>query len=409
MARTIIRNISGQTLTLPLPYHGVLQGGAATVVAEDEATVIAYLGGNDLIGYIWDVFPVNENELVGPIVLEDGARSVIRALAAAPSPVAVNGQKVTGLGAPSAASDAATKAYVDAQVGGTVTLSGDVTGLSTATVVEAIQGQPVSALTPATDDVWLYDGSEWVPYPKSSLVADVYPKRPDAWGNEYLWWKLDDAPQSGSNANTVVNSGSAGAATLTGGTDTFYEKVPALGIPQLFQLGARSRPATPAAPFEGANAVIPAAGSQLTVSVWARLWGDTSLNIVQKLRDVAGVNTTVRIFTTGRRAYFIIYTATSGQVQALTPEFDAPVSADLMLSLTYDGSTLRGFVNGVERASAAAAGNLDWNPAAPGAWRIGSDSTGGASGDIWDVRMALTVRTPADLLADYKRGAGYSY
>lgn len=113
MARTIIRNISGQTLTLPLPYHGVLQGGAATVVAEDEATAIAYLGGNDLIGYIWDVFPVNENELVGPVVLEDGATSVIRALAAAPAPVGVNGQRVTGLGAPSAASDAATKAYVD--------------------------------------------------------------------------------------------------------------------------------------------------------------------------------------------------------------------------------------------------------------------------------------------------------
>lgn len=47
--------------------------------------------------------------------------------------------------------------------GGAVTLSGDVVGLSSATVVEAIYGSPVSATPPTTNQVLLFNGTQYVP------------------------------------------------------------------------------------------------------------------------------------------------------------------------------------------------------------------------------------------------------
>ena len=46
---------------------------------------------------------------------------------------------------------------------GSVTLSGDVVGLSSATVVEAIYGSPVSATPPTANQVLLFNGTDYVP------------------------------------------------------------------------------------------------------------------------------------------------------------------------------------------------------------------------------------------------------
>lgn len=287
-----------------------------------------------------------------------------------------------------------------------VTLAGDVTGPASSNTVEAIQNTPVSAAAPSTNDVLLYSGTEWVPTPQVSLV---YPKPPPAWGTEFLWWKLDDASQPGTAANTVVNYGSYGAATLTstvGGA--FSSKLPALEVPQNFQKAAYSKPVSPAAYFSGANAAIPAAGTALTASCWMTCQNDSqNFYFFQKFRT-AGTRT-VSLFTVSQRLQGSIYTATLGSITTFSVDgFLAPHSINFV-AMTYDGANLRLYVNGRQVATTTATGNLDWNPASPLDWRIGVDTTSGGSGCIWDVRIATSVRTEAQLLSDYKYGMGYIY
>ncbi|MGJ1478011.1 beta strand repeat-containing protein, partial [Sphingobacterium spiritivorum] len=55
----------------------------------------------------------------------------------------------------------------------TLTLSGDVTGAANATKVEKIQGTPVSATKPTTNQVLTYDGTNWTPEVPSVDVTGV--------------------------------------------------------------------------------------------------------------------------------------------------------------------------------------------------------------------------------------------
>lgn len=113
MARTLIRNITGMPLNLPLPFGGVLAGGAATVVPEDEQTVIAYLGGDEQMRFIWDVFPVNENTLLGPITIPTtGFTGIRRALGQATGPVYFNNVRLRGVANPVEPTDAVNRQYL---------------------------------------------------------------------------------------------------------------------------------------------------------------------------------------------------------------------------------------------------------------------------------------------------------
>jgi hypothetical protein len=126
MARTLIRNISGDDLTLPLPYTGVLGGGEATVVADTPEQVIAFFGGWENIRNIWSVDAVSDGNPLGPYQRVTAALNISQALEKLNVPLSVNGQKINNLGTPVAGSDAATKNYVDTHGGG----GGGVTALS---------------------------------------------------------------------------------------------------------------------------------------------------------------------------------------------------------------------------------------------------------------------------------------
>jgi hypothetical protein len=288
--------------------------------------------------------------------------------------------------------------------GGTVTLTGDVTGPSNANTVERIQNYNVSNAAPSTNDALVWDGSQWTPTAIST--SSIYPQQPAPWGTEYLWWKFDDTAQPGITPNIAVNSGSAGAASLTGfqsapPTD-FYNKDPALYIPGPYQRVSRLRNI---GRWRGASGIYAGAGTTaFTMSIWWRDYYGTGVNELFSYSDFTFGAWAVRIATLNYRVYFRVYT-TSGAVDMFTPSFDMSLVQPLMASLTYDGTTMRGYVNGRECISAANTGAINWVGIASGEWQVAS----GLQGDVYDARVSPTVRTEAQLFADYQTGSGYSY
>lgn len=92
-------------------------------------------------------------------------------MAAPTGPVALNGQRITGLGAPTGPQDAATKSYVDTQLSAVTSgqiLKGDVRAAVTANVNIASPGAVVDALNAVAGDVFLLTaqttGTENGPY-----------------------------------------------------------------------------------------------------------------------------------------------------------------------------------------------------------------------------------------------------
>ena len=468
MARTLIRNITGMPLTLPLPYGGVLAGGAATVVPEDEQTVIQYLGGDDQMRFIWDVFPVNENTLLGPITITDtGVMGVRRALMQSPLPVYINHQRLRFLGTPLVADDATTKAYVDAadatkvpatrriNTGSGLTGGGDLShdltillpapgpagnvltsdgagvwasapgGGGGISAVQAGVGIYVNTANPSTPivsigpapgaagNVLTSDGAgAWTSLPQAG--GGVFPQRPAAWGTEHLWWRLDDAPQSGGSPNIAANSGSAGFAPLTATTNppsnnsnggAFYDKTPIFGASGPFSAVARFRGSYNT--LRGDDSIYNGA-TAFTLSAWVNIsesGGAFTCNVITK-KHPSGYS--VGILTLAGRAYYLVR-ANSGEIAYYTATNVLTYGLPNMLAMTYDGSVIRGYLNGQEVVSGAQIGPIVWASGAGSEWEVGQISGGIERYDIWDVRAAPSIRSAAQLLADYKTGMGFSY
>lgn len=293
------------------------------------------------------------------------------------------------------------------------TLAGDVTGPAGANTVERIQNNPVSSSAPSTGDVLKWDGTQWLP--QADAVGG--PQAPAAWGTEVLWWKLDDLSQAGVTPNTAVNYGSAGTATLTGnnfGGATLYTKSPQMQVVCPFQQGAQFYGVSGTAlvgPLTGAGS-IPPPTTNLTVSAWVMPSSAqyTGLGQAVVMKDGPGGSrlASFEIFFFNGTPYFYLQTSVTGNVQLspVGPSGVVRMADDLsrpwMLSMTYDGAEVLAYVNGRAVASAAATGTMVYNT---GSYAIGRYY----DGVIWDVRIASSVRTEAQLMADYKTGMGYSY
>jgi len=113
MARTLIQNTSGLPVTLPLPYSTILPAGASVVVADDVATVSDALFTSVGMASVLTLSQVPAGNPLGPV----------------PPVPSMGGQKLTNLGTPTSAGDAATKDYVDTHGGGGGT--GTVTSVAT--------------------------------------------------------------------------------------------------------------------------------------------------------------------------------------------------------------------------------------------------------------------------------------
>lgn len=277
---------------------------------------------------------------------------------------------------------------------------GDLAGTVTSQTVVGIQGNPVSSTAPALNETLVWSGTEWAP---GAGGGGGGPVQPAAWGNEVLWWKLNDASGSG----TAANSGSETSADLSLQGSGLN---PLQGLPGPYSLSTRFLAGKV---LSGASGKTGGITDQFTLSVWAK---ELNQLIVPQYFINAGA-------TGGGHTAFIYIPVSTYQIEwglataSGLANFSSPAgllsyAGPVMLAMTYDGATVKAYVNGLLVASAAATGNINFNPGSlPAYWTIGGgyDYSGPITSTIYDVRVAPSVRTAAQLIADYKTGMGYSY
>lgn len=116
MAKTLIRNVSGNPISLPLPYNGVLQNGQQVIVALTvDAAIAQFAGTAPNIFYFEAIEPEGAVDVTASAAAQP---AIAEAFATASVDLPMNANKITGLADPVSAQDAATKAYVLSQVAG---------------------------------------------------------------------------------------------------------------------------------------------------------------------------------------------------------------------------------------------------------------------------------------------------
>ncbi|MFA6168535.1 MAG: hypothetical protein WC700_18060, partial [Gemmatimonadaceae bacterium] len=114
---TRLRNTSGAALPLPWPYKYILGEDESIIIEDTQTNVRTYLGGAGLTDAAFttaECDTASSPETSGIKILYADLKGLF---VAADSALPMNGQKITGLGAPAAATDASTKGYVDTLVG----------------------------------------------------------------------------------------------------------------------------------------------------------------------------------------------------------------------------------------------------------------------------------------------------
>ncbi len=265
---------------------------------------------------------------------------------------------------------------------------------------------PVRTVNPGTaGNVLLSNGTTWTSAPAPSGGA---PKRPPSHGEE-LVWHLDET------SAPAQNSGWAGSAPLS---PTYLTTPLALfGAPGpfsntvLFWGDGLSG---------GSNVNTSNGGRSLCVSAWYLPFESPSQEqiVIKAYRNDESWTAPFVGFAIARANLGLECSATIGnpgngiESQAVAP-YPLLDGVPSLLACTYDGTYLRGYVNGLQVLQTYVTGPLDYGYT-PGPWTVGSSNStvsGGypAHGLIWDVRVSTTLRTPAQMVADYKTGMGYSY
>ena len=106
---TLVTNISGFPVALPFPYYGIIEAGGSATLIEDVATIIRWFGGVTVVEHSLSFFQLKQN------LPSDRPKVVIKT-------ENIKDRSVTqiklNLTTPVLPLDAATKAYVDAAIGG---------------------------------------------------------------------------------------------------------------------------------------------------------------------------------------------------------------------------------------------------------------------------------------------------
>ena len=106
---TLVTNTSGFPVALPFPYYGMIEAGGSAVFAEDVPVIINWFGGIEIVKNTLTFFQLRQN------LPSDRPKVVIQTANIADRSVT---QIKLNLTTPVLPLDAATKAYVDAAVGG---------------------------------------------------------------------------------------------------------------------------------------------------------------------------------------------------------------------------------------------------------------------------------------------------
>lgn len=106
---TLVTNVSGFPIALPFPYYGMIEAGGSATLQEDVATIIRWFGGVSVVRDSLNFYQLRQN------LPSDRPKVVIKTENIADRSVT---QIKLNLTTPVLPLDAATKAYVDAAIGG---------------------------------------------------------------------------------------------------------------------------------------------------------------------------------------------------------------------------------------------------------------------------------------------------
>lgn len=212
-----------------------------------------------------------------------------------------------------------------------------------------------------------------------------------------LWWKCDETDVA---ATTLANSGSAGTANLTL-TSARAAAAGPWGDPGL-QIGTSGYARAPV------NVAQPTAA--ITVALWFRQSALGNARLIVRPYGAAWVSpyTAVDIFidNTGRLVGGIAGGGAERRANSAGPL--ARAGEWHHAALTYDGTTLRLYQDGVQVATASYSGVIDYgtNPTAT-AWCVGGNNLVTAeqmAGELADVRIYNVTQSASWVARVYKRG-----
>lgn len=240
-------------------------------------------------------------------------------------------------------------------------------------------------------------------------------RRVQSYPNAVYRWKLSDFTIGSNGLPTFPNTGSiAGhAMTIRAGSPAGSSPV-YWGVPSVLQAGVRCGVGS----YGGIGCVptaTPTAHAMLSVSAWvcplARNSTTTNM-VVEKLRIDDSTNTGT--FTLGldasTSAIRVSLTTGAGSGSVFSSSTPVPLGVFSHLALTYDGSYLRAYLNGMLDAETSKTGNVDWNsPTSTGSFAIGynpSIAGGNFPGVIEEVVIEDAIVSEYMLRARYLRGLG---
>lgn len=122
MAKSLVTNVCGSPITLPPPYIGIIPPGVSVVIDQPTEQVIAALYAVPAVARFLTVSETSDASRTTITVSTSAAADATeQVIAEITGPLDLNGQRAINAGTPVAASDLATKAYVDANSGSGLT------------------------------------------------------------------------------------------------------------------------------------------------------------------------------------------------------------------------------------------------------------------------------------------------
>ena len=134
MARSLIKNNSISPITLPLPYTGIVPGGASVIVDDPASYVVSrIMAVSPSIASVLSIRDVPPGQPSDGHTRANAALKITDAIAVTTVSLNMNGQRIVNVSDPVDPQDVATKQYVDTHGGGGGGGSGTVTSITAGT------------------------------------------------------------------------------------------------------------------------------------------------------------------------------------------------------------------------------------------------------------------------------------